>query len=245
MLLVASQKIACDGLEPQVGGVRMCEREQVLGVEETTLVETRGHITDQKVALELGVVSDEEAPLERLREWRRNLFDRRCVAQVFVLDPGERTDHTGHRGPGVNARLDRRQLLAFGVEQHRTDFYRFGGVVTGESGRLEVDDRDGSHYAQEFTQRRQIDVEISGRVFANGERRERGRGSLGLFQGLSECGRLSVRDGHGYPSMRNDAHRRYHPSCGGVNPMRTLHMVVRIGKLAATQLPAEKSARRL
>ena len=84
MPLFDVQQLARKGLEPQIRGVRMGQREQILGVEVAGLREPRIDERAQEVSLEGSVVGDDAAAVEGRSEPTGDFADLRRDVEVVV-----------------------------------------------------------------------------------------------------------------------------------------------------------------
>ena len=142
--LLPLEQLPGEGLEAQVGGVRVCDGEQVLGVEEDALAKARGDEALEEVALEGSVVRDDHATRQQPFQHRGHALDAGRIRHVRLGDARERAHRPGDAAAGLHEAREGLHPGGARVEQHAAHLEDLHRSVAWQAGGLEVHHRHGA-----------------------------------------------------------------------------------------------------
>jgi hypothetical protein len=170
MALLGAEQRAREGLEAQVRRVGVRDGQQVLGVEVGRAAERCVHVAREEVALELGVVRDDDPPGEVPRDAGHDLLEARRSQDIGVTESRESLDGTRQGPRRPHQTVVRRDARRTRIEKHQAELEDLSIGIAGKTGRLEIHDGDRSRRRQKGRQGPEVDAEIDGVALFDPER---------------------------------------------------------------------------
>jgi hypothetical protein len=175
VLLLPAQEIAGEGLEAQIGGVRMCDGQQILGIEVVRVGEVRRHEAGQEVALESGVVGHQCPARQSRCDGLGQLFQRRRPGHVRRSQTRQPLHRERQRAARTHQATQRDESLRAGLEQHDPELEDLRARVLRQPRRLEVHDGQGAGALQKLLEYVELHPDRVGAELVTSERSEDAR----------------------------------------------------------------------
>jgi len=137
------------------------DRQQILRVEIALARQLGGDAAREETLLELGVVRDDQPPLERGGDRLGEFKDARRRGDVRIAEPGQTLHRARQRAARPHQSLERGEPGLAGIDQHRAELQDLGVRILGEAGRLQIDESERTQRGRKLGQRVGLDSDLA------------------------------------------------------------------------------------